>query len=77
MNFTRPVHPTIIELAAACARLRIMDGPTEIRAHGFAFAHRDSDPEDVVRAGANKLLRVIPGRRHATELPALLHQMNA
>jgi hypothetical protein len=54
-----------------------MDGPAGINAHGFAFAHRDSDPEDVARAGANKLLTVLPGRPHATELLALLHQMNA
>jgi hypothetical protein len=77
MNFTRQVHPTIIERAAAHTCLRIMDGPTGINAHGFAFAHRDSDPEDVARAGANKLLGVLPGRQHATELLALLHQMNA
>jgi hypothetical protein len=54
-----------------------MDGPAGITAHGFAFAHRDSDPEDIARAGANKLLAVLPGRPHATELLALLHQMNA
>jgi hypothetical protein len=54
-----------------------MDGPTEIKAHGFAFAHRDSDPENVAHAGTNKLLGVLPGRQHATELPARLHQMNA
>jgi hypothetical protein len=54
-----------------------MDGPAGINAHGFASAHHDSDPGDVVRAGANKLLAVLPGRQHATELLSLLHQMNA
>jgi hypothetical protein len=55
------VHPTIIEPAAAHTRLRIIDGLAGINAHGFAFAHRDSDTEDVARAGANKLLAVLPG----------------
>jgi hypothetical protein len=74
MNFTRQVHPTIIERAPAHTRLRIMDAPTQINAHGFSFAHRDSD--GVARAGANKLLSALPGRQHTTESLALLHQIN-
>jgi hypothetical protein len=77
MKFTRQVHPTIIERAAAHTRLRIMDGSTGINARGFAFAHHDSDAEDVARAGANKLLAVLRGRQHATKLLARLRQMNA
>jgi hypothetical protein len=77
MKFTRQVHPTIIERATSHTRLRIMDGSTGINARGFAFTHHDSDAEDVVRAGANKLLAVLPGRQHATKLLARLRQINA
>jgi hypothetical protein len=34
-------------------------------------------PDGVARAGANKLLGVLPGRQHATDSLALLHQINA
>jgi hypothetical protein len=52
-----------------------MDARTKINAHGFPFAHHDSDPDGVARACANKLLVVSPGRQHATESLALLRQV--
>jgi hypothetical protein len=65
MNFTRQVHPTFTERAAARTRLRTL---TKINAHGFALARRV--------AAANKLPGALPSRKFATESLALLQQMN-
>jgi hypothetical protein len=70
MIFARQVHPKINERAAAHTRLHVMDAPTESHAPGFAFAQRDGDT-------ANRLLRLFPGRQHATDSLALLRQMKA
>jgi hypothetical protein len=74
MNLTRQVHPTLMERAAAGARLRIMDALTKINPHGFAFTHRDSDSGGV--ACENKLLGVLP-RPPARDRIAVLNQMTA